>query len=63
MKMVLFAAAATMLVAASPAFASLADEAEWGIAAYPPVSGCHFVQARVVLPNGHVVYQSQQVCN
>ena len=63
MKIVLFAAAATLFVAGAPAFASIADEAEQGYAVYPPVSSCHFVKERVLLPNGHVAYQTHQVCN
>jgi cytochrome c2 len=65
MKKVLFAgAAATMLVAISPAFAtSPAEDAEQGYAVYPPVSECHFVTQRIVTPNGHIVYERHQVCN
>jgi hypothetical protein len=63
MKMVLFAAAATLFVAGAPAFANPATEAEEGYAVYPPVSPCHFVKEQVLLPNGHVVYQTHQVCN
>jgi hypothetical protein len=52
-----------MLMAAVPAFAaSPADDAEQGIATYPPVGRCHFVQQRTIIQNGHVVFQRQQVC-
>jgi hypothetical protein len=65
MKKVLFAtAAATIFVAVSPAFAaSPADDAEWDRRAYPSASECHFLKERVMLPNGHLVFQTQQVCN
>ena len=64
MKKVLFAAAAaTMVFAVSPTFASTADEAEQGLAVYPSAGECHFVKQRVVLPNGHVVFLTHQVCN
>ena len=35
--LLLAAAAATMVIAVSPAFASPADEAEWGVSVYPSV--------------------------
>ena len=65
MKKVLFAiAAATMFVAVSPAFAaSQVDDAEWDRRARPLVSECYFIKERVLLPNGHLVVQVQQVCN
>ena len=65
MKKVLFAtAAATMFVAISPAFAaSPADDAEWDRRAYPLAGECHFVKQPVMLPNGHLVFQTQQVCS
>jgi hypothetical protein len=53
-----------MFVAVSPAFAaSPADDAEWDRGAYPTASECHFLKQRVMLPNGHLVFQTQQVCN
>jgi hypothetical protein len=65
MKKVLFAtAAATIFVAVSSAFAaSPADDAEWDRRAYPTPGQCHFLKQRVMLPNGHVVFENQQVCN
>ena len=63
MRIVLFAAAATLFVAGSPAFANPATEAEEGYAVYPPVSACHFVTERIVTPTGHIVYERHQVCN
>jgi hypothetical protein len=64
MKNLLLAAAATTLVfATAPAFASLADDAEQGVAGYPPVASCHFVNEPVTMQNGHVVYRQVQVCN
>lgn len=62
-KLLVSAAAATMLMAAVPAFAaSPADDAEQGIATYPPVGHCYFVPHRAITQNGHVVLQRQQVC-
>jgi hypothetical protein len=65
MKKVLFAtASARMFVAVSPAFAaSPADDAEWDRRAYPLASECRFLKQRVMLPNNHVVFQTQQDCN
>ena len=69
-KLLVSAAAATMLMAAVPAFAaSPADDAEQGIAAYPPVGHCHFLPQRAITQNGHVLTQNghvvlrrQQIC-
>jgi hypothetical protein len=62
-KLLVSTVAATMLVAAVPAFAaSPSEEADQGIATYPPVGQCHFVLQRTMTPNGHVVLQRQQVC-
>jgi hypothetical protein len=62
--LLLAAAAATMVIAVSPAFAaSPADDAEWGISTYPSPGTCHFVREAVRAPNGHVVYQMVQVCS
>jgi hypothetical protein len=47
-KLLVFAAAATMLMVAVPAFAGPADDAEQGIATYPPVGHCHFVVQRSI---------------
>jgi hypothetical protein len=63
MRIVLFAAAATLFVAGSPAFANPATEAEEGYAVYPPVSACHFVTQRTVTQNGGIFYERHQVCN
>ena len=62
---VLFAAAtAMMIVAASPAFAASPEEdAFQGYTVHPLPGECHFLKERVVLPNGHVVFLTHQVCN
>jgi hypothetical protein len=63
-KLLVSAAAATMLMAAAPAFAtSPAEEAEQGYSTYPSVGECHFVPQRMITPNGRVVLQRQQVCD
>jgi hypothetical protein len=46
--LLLAAAAATLVVAVSPAFANIGTEAEEGYAVYPSVGQCHFVRERVV---------------
>jgi hypothetical protein len=61
--LLLAAAAATMVIAASPVFANPASEAEEGFGVYPSVGSCHFVKEAVTAPNGRVVYQTVQVCN
>ena len=61
--LLLAAAAATMVIAVSPAFASPADEAEWGLSVYPSAGSCHFVKEAVTGQDGRVVYQTVQVCN
>ena len=61
--LLLAAAAATMVIAVSPAFASPADEAEWGASVYPSPGVCHFVREPVTLQNGRVIYREVQVCN
>ena len=61
--LLLAAAAATMVIAVSPAFASPADEAEWGLSVYPSAGTCHFVKEAVRAQNGRVTYQTVQVCN
>jgi hypothetical protein len=65
MKNMLFAAAiAITFVAISPALAiSPEEEAAQELRAYPLSGPCHFLKQRVVLPNGHVVFQTHQVCN
>ena len=64
MKKVLYTTAAATMFVAAPAFAaSPADDAEWDRRAYPSASECHFLKERVILPNGHLVFQTQQVCN
>ena len=63
-KLLVSAAAATMLMAAAPAFASSpADDAEQGYSTYPSTGECHFVLQRMVTPNGRVILQRQQVCD
>jgi hypothetical protein len=62
-KILLAAAAATMVIAVSPAFASPATEAEEGLSVYPSAGTCHFVREAVRAQNGHVTYQMVQVCN
>ena len=61
--LLLAAAAATMVIAVSPAFASPTDDAEWNVGPYPSASTCHFVREAVPTQNGHVTYQMVQVCN
>jgi hypothetical protein len=63
-KLLVTATAATMLIAAAPAFASSpADDAEWDRTPQPPAGACHFVLERMITPNGHVILQRQQVCD
>jgi hypothetical protein len=62
-KILLAAAAATMVIAVSPAFAGPATEAEEGLSVYPSPGTCHFVREAVPAQNGHVTYQMVQVCN
>jgi hypothetical protein len=62
--LLLAAAAATMVIAVSPAFAaSPTDDAEWDRTPYPSAGSCHFVREAVGTQNGHVIYQTVQVCN
>jgi hypothetical protein len=61
--LLLAAAAATLVIATAPAFASPAEDAEQGIAGYPSVGSCHFVKEPVTMQNGRVVYREVQVCN
>ena len=61
--LLLAAAAATMVIAVSPAFASLADETEQGIAVYPSAGTCHFVKEAIRAQDGRVTYRTVQVCN
>jgi hypothetical protein len=61
--LLLVAAAATMVIAASPVFAGPASEAEDGYSVYPSVGSCHFVREAVPTQDGRVVYQTVQVCN
>jgi hypothetical protein len=62
-KLLVTAAAATMLIAAAPAFAaSPADDAEWDRSTYPSAGDCHFVLQRMMTPSGRVILQRQQVC-
>ena len=59
----LAAAAATLVIAATPAFASPASDAEWDITPYPLAAPCHFVREPVTLSKGRVVYREVQVCS
>ena len=62
--LLLAAAAATMVIAMSPAFASSpADEAEQGITVYPSPGTCHFVKEAIRAQDGRVTYRTVQVCN
>jgi len=62
-RLLVTAAAATMLIAAAPAFAnSPADDAEWDRTPYPPAGECHFILERMVTPTGRVILQRLQVC-
>jgi hypothetical protein len=61
--LLLAAAAVTMVVAVSPAFASIADESENGLAVYPSAGVCHFVREAVTTQDGRVTYRQVQVCN
>jgi hypothetical protein len=62
--LLLAAAAATMVIAVSPAFASSpGDDAEWDRSPYPSPGTCHFVREAVPTRNGHVTYEMVQVCS
>jgi hypothetical protein len=71
-KLLITAAAATMLIAAAPAFAtSPTDDAEWDRSPYPSAGECHFVLHRMITPNvlhrmitpnGRVILERQQIC-
>jgi hypothetical protein len=62
--LLLAAAAATMVIALSPAFAaSPTDDAEWNRSPYPSPGTCHIVREAVTTQGGHVVYRDVQVCN
>ena len=62
--LLLAVAAATMVIAVSPAFAAApTDDAEWNRSPYPSAGTCHFVREPVTMQNGHVVYRNVQVCN
>jgi hypothetical protein len=61
--LLLAAAAATLVIAVSPAFANIGTEAEEGLAVYPSAGQCHFVTQRIVTQNGRVTYGRHQVCN
>jgi hypothetical protein len=60
--LLLAAAAATLLFASAPAFASPSEDAEWDITPQAPAASCHFVGEPVTIANGHVVYREVQVC-
>jgi hypothetical protein len=61
--LVLAAAAATMVLAVSPVFASHAYEARWDLLPYPTSLPCHFVKQVIRTQNGRLTYQLVQVCN
>ena len=61
--LLLAAAAATMVFAVSPVFASLAYEAKQDLLPYPSSLPCHFVRQAIRTQNGHVTYKMVQVCN
>jgi hypothetical protein len=61
--LLLAAAAATMVFAVSPVFASLRHEAAWDLLPYPSSLPCHFVRQAIRTQNGHVTYKVVQVCN
>jgi hypothetical protein len=52
-----------MVIAVSPAFASIADETEWNLGVTPSAGACHFVKEAVTAQNGRVAYRLVQVCN
>ena len=62
-KLLLAAAAATMVFAVSPAFASHAFEARWDLLPYPTSLPCHFVKQAIRTQNGRVTYKMVHVCN
>jgi hypothetical protein len=62
-KLLVTTAAATMLMAAVPAFAGPADDAEQGLSTYPSAGTCHFVLQRTMTQDGRVILQRQQVCD
>ena len=55
-------AAATLLIGAAPAFAGHSDDVHnwWGDG---PGTRCHYVREQVRMPDGRVVYQTDEVCN
>jgi hypothetical protein len=62
-KLLITAAAATMLIAAAPAFAtSPTDDAEWDRSPYPSAGECHFVLHRMITLNGRAILERQQIC-
>jgi hypothetical protein len=62
--LLLAAAAATMVIAVSQAFAAApADDAENNRSTYPSAGTCHFVKEAVPTANGHIVYRDVQVCS
>ena len=62
-KLLVTTAAATMLMAAVPAFAGPADDAEQGLSTYSSAGTCHFVLQRTMTQDGRVILQRQQVCD
>jgi hypothetical protein len=50
-------------MATAPAFASPADDAEWGVAPYPSGGQCRFINEPVTMQNGRVIYRQVQVCS
>jgi hypothetical protein len=62
-KLLMSAAAATVLITGFPAFAaSPADDAEWGRSPYPDPGHCRFVNERIHTQDGRIVLQREQVC-
>jgi hypothetical protein len=61
--LLLAAAAATMVFAVSPVFASHVYEARWDLLPYPSSLPCHFVRQAIRTQNGQVTYKVVPVCN
>ena len=51
-------AAATLVIGAAPAFAGHSDDVHNN-----PGVRCHYVREPVRMPDGHVVYQTDEVCS
>ena len=59
---VLAASAATLVISAAPAFAGHSDDVHnwWDDG---PGTRCHYVKGQFRMPDGRVVYQTDEVCN